>query len=87
MLRIETSKGNKVDMVILDTPTMRRVSGICQCRDCGATIVLTNEDEDDLAEEIITFADRHPCGRLHTREELLNAILKEKKAQIEVYNE
>ena len=82
MLKIETSKGNRVNAMVWDTP-MNGISGSCQCEDCDAYVVLKEVDEKKIAIEILQFADEHNCGRdfFRSKEELLNAMLEQQRKE------
>ena len=65
-----------VRAIIIDEP-FNGVSGIVECCNCEWRAVITATDAEEQAQEIEAFANDHLCQWLPTKQDLLDAILKQ----------
>lgn len=71
------ARRRKVRAIIIDEP-FNGVSGIVECCDCEWRAVITAMDTEGQAQEIKVFANDHLCQRLPTKQDLLDAICRQK---------
>lgn len=76
----EKAHSRVVRAIIIDEP-FNGVSGIVECCDCEWRAVITATGAEEQAQEIEAFANDHLCQQLPTKQDLLDAILKQHKSK------
>lgn len=83
MLTVEFDNGTKIYVMILDKAAGKAsdVWGIAQCAHCDGATVLQgiSFSAEEVAKTIETFAHNHHCNRVVSKEQLLEAMARERK--------